>query len=76
MRARGGTRTGLLPLQTLGSPENKGNPGQSGTGTAQFVTQSVDTVHTPISSVSNCRRLNSNADRFRKHLCPWLAVRT
>ena len=46
-RARGGTRTGFQSLQTLGSRRNIGSPGQSGTGTAQSETQSVDTVHTP-----------------------------
>jgi hypothetical protein len=29
-RARGGTRTGFYPLQTLGTPENVANPAQSG----------------------------------------------
>jgi hypothetical protein len=46
--ARGGTRTAFQPLQTLDSRPNIRNPGQSSTGTAQSVTQSVDTVHTPI----------------------------
>ena len=51
--ARGGTRTGFQPLQTLDSRQNTRNPAQSGTGTgtgtgtAQSVTQSADTVHTP-----------------------------
>jgi hypothetical protein len=46
--ARGGTRTGFHPLQTLDSRRNIRNPGQSGTGTAQSAAQSVDTVHTPV----------------------------
>jgi hypothetical protein len=46
MRARGGTRTGLWPLQTLGTPENISNPSQSGRCTSQPETKSVDTVNT------------------------------
>ena len=47
-RARGGTRTGLQPLQTLGSPGNMRNPGQTGTSTTQSEAQSVDSNHTHI----------------------------
>ena len=47
-RARGGTRTGFQPLQTLDSRRNIRNPAQSGTGKAQSVTQSVDTVYPQI----------------------------
>jgi hypothetical protein len=53
MRARGGTRTAFQTLQTLGSPGNMPNPGQSGRCTTQSETQSVDIVHTPISPLQS-----------------------
>jgi hypothetical protein len=48
MRAQGGTRTGLQPLQTLGSPGNVRNPAGSDLRTGQSEGQSVHNVHTPV----------------------------
>jgi hypothetical protein len=45
--ARGGTRTTFLALQTLGTPENIGNPSNSDRCTTQSEAESVDTVNTP-----------------------------
>jgi hypothetical protein len=47
-RARGGTRTGFYPLQTLGTPENVANPAQSGRCTTRSEAQGVHIVHTPL----------------------------
>jgi hypothetical protein len=58
-RARGGTRTAFLPLQTLGAPENISNPSQSGISTIQPEAQSVDNVQTfflPYSSSKSGRQ--------------------
>jgi hypothetical protein len=52
MRARGGTRTGLQPLQTLGSPENMRNSTQSATSTTRSKAESVHIVHTLFLSTS------------------------
>jgi hypothetical protein len=46
MRARGGTRTGLRALQTLGARGNMRNSTRSGGGTAESAAQGVHNVHT------------------------------
>ena len=46
MRARGGTRTGFLPLRIRRSPENLPHPAQSDAGTTESEAQGVHIVHT------------------------------
>ena len=46
--ARGGTRTGFQPLQTLNSPGNIANPAQSVASTTRSEAQGVHIVHTLI----------------------------
>jgi hypothetical protein len=48
-RARGGTRTGFLPLRTLGSLGNKRNPHGSDPHTTRSEAHSLYIFNTPIS---------------------------
>ena len=74
MRARGGTRTAFPPLQTLGNPENIGNPAQSGTGTTQSKTQSVDIVHTSFWSFPEISERCRILDGWRSWTRGWPVI--
>jgi hypothetical protein len=69
--ARGGTRTGLQPLQTLASRGNIRNPARSDPCTTRSEAECVDSVHTPfLPFYSNDRGVRHTHDAARPMRTP------
>ena len=69
--ARGGTRTGLQPLQTLGTRENIRNPAQSDVLKSRSEAKCVDAVHTRFLGVPGpLGHSSAQQSEVKGHLAP------